>query len=140
VKALCLGADCVMMGSMLAGTEESPGQILYKDGIRLKAYRGMGSKAASNVKTMASKSRYCDNNTSSVFVEQGVSGTVVSKGSVKTYVPYMRKAVMHGMQDIGVKSVYDAQTKSADGTIRMELRSTGSQREGMVHDLYSYEK
>jgi len=140
VKALCLGADCVMMGSMLAGTEESPGQVMYKDGIRLKSYRGMGSKAASNVRTknFASKSRYCDN-TSGVFVEQGVSGTVVSKGNIRTYIPYMRKAVMHGMQDIGAKDVIDAQTKSAKGIIRMELRSAGSQREGMVHDLYSFE-
>jgi IMP dehydrogenase len=131
-----------MMGSMLAGTEESPGQVIYKDGIRLKTYRGMGSKAASHVRTknLASKSRYCDNNATSVFVEQGVSGTVASKGSVKDYVPYIRKAVMHGMQDIGAKNVIDMQSKVAKGEIRAELRSAGAQREGMVHHLYSYEK
>lgn len=144
VKALCLGAECVMMGSMLAGTDEAPGEVIFKDGVRLKTYRGMGSKAAANVRTknQASKSRYCDTaeGTKSLFVAQGVTGRVIGKGPLKEYIPYLRKAVKHGMQDIGAKDVSDLRIKCINGTIRMELRSPGSQREGMVHHLHSYEK
>jgi len=44
------------------------------------------------------------------------------------------------MQDIGVKDIPDLRTKCKNGTVRMELRSPGAQREGMIHHLYSYEK
>lgn len=142
VKALCLGAHCVMMGGMLAGTDEAPGQVIFKDGVRLKTYRGMGSKAAANVRTknQASKSRYCDTSPESLFVSQGVTGCVTGKGSLTKYIPYLRKAVKHGMQDIGTRDVADLRIKCLNGTVKMELRSPGAQREGMVHHLYSYEK
>mgnify|MGYP000518922829 CR=1 FL=1 len=138
IKALCLGASSVMMGSMLAGTDEAPGQVIYKDGIRLKTYRGMGSKAAAKVRTQnnASKSRYCDSNAKSVFVEQGVTGCVTSKGSLNEYIPYLSKAVKHGFQDLGISEL----NPNGPLDVKIEIRSMGSQREGMVHHLYSYEK
>ena len=139
VKAICLGADVVMMGSMLAGTDESPGEIIYKDNVKLKTYRGMGSKAAANVRTSLSnnvKTRYLDNSEKSVFVAQGVSGCVVSKGPIGEYIPYLVKAIKHGFQDVGVKCLKDSEKNQ----VKMELRSMGAQREGMVHHLYSFEK
>lgn len=141
VKALCLGADAVMLGSMLAGTDESPGQFVLKDGIRLKTYRGMGSKSANNVtsKNNVSKTRYCDTNARDIFISQGVSGCVTYKGSIQKYIPYLTKAVKHGLQDIGVKNIAKLKTQISIGQIRIELRSINSQREGSVHHLYSYD-
>lgn len=141
VKALCLGADCVMLGGMLAGTEEAPGAVIYKDGVRLKTYRGMGSQAAAQVRASsagntASKSRYLDTSDKNIFVPQGVSGCVTSKGPIVDYLPKLVKAVKHGLQDVGVSKLSREQLND----VNFELRSAGAQREGMVHHLYSYEK
>jgi IMP dehydrogenase len=137
-KALCLGAGTVMMGSMLAGTDESPGEYFYQDGVRLKRYRGMGSLEAM---TQGSEKRYVwDNTTTAVKVAQGVSGAVQDKGTLLRYVPYLMQGVRHGLQDAGIKSLEEVREKLYDDKLRFEIRSPAAQKEGSVHGLHSFEK
>merc|ERR1719331_542072 len=137
LKALCMGAGAVMCGSLLAGTEESPGEFFFADnGVRLKSYRGMGSIDAMK---KGSDDRYFGSG-AAVKVAQGVSGSVQDKGSLRKHMPYLVQGVKHGMQDIGVASVMDLQSRLYDGSLRFELRSPAAQREGGIHGLHSFER
>jgi len=138
VKALALGASAVMMGSMLAGTSEAPGEYFYRDGVRLKRYRGMGSKEAMEARTGSAK-RY-NAETSIVRVAQGVSGAVQDKGSIISFVPYVIQGIKHGFQDMGVQDIDSLHTASGNGNVRFEVRTAAAQVEGSVHSLHSYER
>jgi len=123
-----------MCGSLLAGTEEAPGDYFFQDGVRLKKYRGMGSIEAMS---KGSEKRYFATG-STVKVAQGVSGAVVDKGSLRHYLPYLILGVKHGLQDIGVESIATLHQSSDSGALRFELRSPAAQREGNVHSLHNY--
>jgi IMP dehydrogenase len=134
MKALALGASAVMCGSLFAGPDESPGEYVYRDGVRLKAYRGMASLDA--IKAGGGK-RYF-NEGKDVKVAQGVSGFVQDRGSLLDLVAYLSQGLRLAFQDAGVRSVTELHTKLESGELRFELRSPSAQREGGVHDLYSY--
>jgi len=147
-KALCFGASAVMMGSMLAGTDEAPGEYFYQDGVRLKRYRGMGSIEAMQ---RGSEKRYVWDQDSgkgsagpsgqaAVKVAQGVSGAVQDKGTLRRYIPYLTQGVRHGLQDAGVPSLAEATERLYGGRLRFEIRSPAAQKEGGVHGLHSYQK
>ena len=133
-KALALGASAVMCGSLLAGTEESPGAYFFQDGVRLKKYRGMGSIEAM---AQGSAKRYFANETQ-VKVAQGVSGSVVDKGSLRAFIPYLSTGVKHGFQDLGATSLEHLNRMRELGQLRLELRSPAAQKEGGVHGLHTW--
>ena len=84
VKALAAGGSCVMIGSLVAGTEESPGDTIIYYGRKFKSYRGMGSLEAMEQKH-GSKDRYFQGDTKEVkkLVPEGIAGRVPYKGTVQ---------------------------------------------------------
>ncbi|ORM40399.1 Inosine-5'-monophosphate dehydrogenase [Babesia sp. Xinjiang] len=136
MKALALGASCCMLGGAIAGTIESPGDFFYHNGIRVKQYRGMGSKAAfmtARHKTQNSGSiRRYHMEEDQPMVSQGVAGYTTDKGSVNTLIPTMMQAVKHGMQNIGFFDIPSLHEGLHSGSVRFEVRSHNAILEGNV--------
>jgi IMP dehydrogenase len=104
VKALAAGADSVMIGSLLAGTEEAPGEIIIYEGRRFKSYRGMGSIEAMED---GSKDRYFQDVEDDIkkLVPEGISGRVPYKGSVAEILYQMVGGLKAGMGYCGAKNL-----------------------------------
>jgi len=134
-KALAVGGNVAMMGALLAGTQEAPGDYYYKDGVRVKRYRGMASIEA--MEAGGGKRYFMEQD--QIKVPQGVSGFVVDRGPVHTFVPYLLQGLRHSFQDLGVKSITELHEALAEGRLLFERRSTSAQREGGVHGMFSYE-
>jgi IMP dehydrogenase len=131
VKALNFGASVCMMGSVLAGTTETPGDYYFHEGVRMKTYRGMGSLEAMQKR---SASRYFGEK-QQVKVAQGVSGAVVDKGSVWDLLDHISAGVRKGLQEAGHADVAAVQQGLVDRTTRFELRTSASIYESGVHDV-----
>merc|ERR1719487_2278100 len=131
VKALNFGASVCMMGSVLAGTTETPGQYYFHEGVRMKTYRGMGSLEAMQKK---SASRYFGEK-QAVKVAQGVSGAVIDKGSVRDLLDHISAGVRKGPQEAGHADVAAVHRGMVDKTTRFELRTSASIYEAGVHDV-----
>jgi len=136
IKAISLGASVVMCGSLLAGCDESPSSFIYRNGVKIKRYRGMGSLDAMNKKNSSSKDRYLNND--DIFIPQGVSGFIDSKGSLNEFIPFLTKSVKLGLQDIGCIDIETLHKDNKEGKILYEVRTTNSFRESQVHSLLTY--
>jgi IMP dehydrogenase len=154
VKGIAMGASTVMMGGLLAGCTESPGQyFVSQDGKLVKAYRGMGSidamqdkKAAGDSKdgksakaANAGTARYFSEG-DRLLVAQGVSGSVADRGSVTKFLPYLQAGVQHSLQDIGVRSLDEFHSSVKLGQVRFEMRTVSAQAEGGITGMAHYEK
>lgn len=126
IKAIAAGAHSVMMGSMLAGTEESPGETILYQGRRYKIYRGMGSIDAMRE---GSSDRYFQEG-SSKLVPEGIVGRVPYKGKVQETLYQLVGGLRSGMGYVGCANIPQLQNKS-----RFIQISQAGYRESHVHDV-----
>ncbi len=126
VKALAAGANCVMLGSMLAGTEESPGVEMIINGRKYKAYRGMGSIGA--IQTGISD-RYGETG-SGKFVAEGVEGAVPYRGKVDEVLFQMLGGIKSGMGYVGAGNIDDLRKNA-----RFVRITANGLRESHPHDI-----
>ena len=126
VKALAGGASVCMMGSMFAGTEESPGETVLYKGRSYKTYRGMGSIAAME---RGSKDRYFQNDAKKL-VPEGVEGMVPYKGKVEDIVFQMIGGIRSGLGYCGAETIVDLQEKAQFVKI-----TAASLKESHPHDI-----
>jgi IMP dehydrogenase len=127
VKALAAGANCVMMGSIFAGTEESPGETIIYEGRKFKGYRGMGSIGAMG---QGSGDRYFQEGTDSKkFVPEGIEGRVAYKGNLSEIIYQFVGGLKAGMGYCGAKTVKDLQNATF-----VQITNAGM-KESHAHDI-----
>lgn len=129
VKALAAGANTVMIGSLFAGTEEAPGEVILYQGRSYKAYRGMGSLGAMKA---GSKDRYFQGGVQndSKLVPEGIEGRVPYKGTIAMNVFQLLGGLRSGMGYVGCKSIDELRTKAQF----IQITSAGL-KESHVHDV-----
>jgi len=128
VKALAAGANCVMMGSIFAGTEESPGETIIYEGRKFKEYRGMGSLGAM---ATGSSDRYFQDPEDDVkkFVPEGIEGRVAYKGTLKEIIYQYVGGLRAGMGYCGAASITDLKNAQF-----IKITNAGM-RESHAHDV-----
>lgn len=110
-KALVAGASAIMLGSMFAGTEESPGEVEYYQGRAYKAYRGMGSLGAMSQKQGSSDRYFQSSNAEDKLVPEGIEGRVPYKGSLAPIIHQLVGGVRSSMGYTGCKDIGEMNTK-----------------------------
>jgi len=128
-KAIASGADSVMIGSLFAGTEEAPGEVILFQGRNFKTYRGMGSIGAMK---KGSSDRYSQEGTvtDAKYIPEGIEGRVAYKGTVAEMVTQLVGGLRSGMGYTGCKDIAELQTKAKF----VRITSAGL-RESHVHDV-----
>ena len=129
-KALAAGADSVMVGSLLAGTEESPGLIMTRGGHRYKASRGMASLGSKVVRKAREGEGWITQEEISDYVSEGVEAAVPYKGAVKDALAQLTGGLRSGMSYCGAHSLAELQEKA----VLVQMTSVGL-AESMPHDV-----
>jgi IMP dehydrogenase len=128
VKALAAGAGSIMIGSLLAGTEEAPGDVILYQGRSYKSYRGMGSLGAMK---QGSKDRYFQAETDpDKLVPEGIEGRVPYKGTVEMTIYQLVGGLRSGMGYLGCKTIPELRQKA-----RFIRISAAGLKESHVHDV-----
>jgi len=128
-KAIAAGGDCVMIGSLFAGTDESPGETILYQNRSYKSYRGMGSLAAMKA---GSRDRYSQEGDffEGKLVPEGIEGIVPYKGSIEVMIPQLVGGLRAGMGYCGCKTINELQTLS-----RFIRVTSFGLKESHVHDV-----
>jgi IMP dehydrogenase len=133
-KAIVAGADTVMVGSLLAGCEESPGELIFVNGKQFKSYRGMGSLGAmsSRGKKSYSKDRYfqAEVDTDDKLVPEGIEGRVAYRGPLSAVVHQMIGGLRQSMFYVGARTIPELQEKG-----RFVRITSASLKESHPHDI-----
>jgi IMP dehydrogenase len=129
VKAIAAGASSVMIGSLFAGTDESPGELILRQGRSFKSYRGMGSLGAMKE---GSQDRYFQEyeGNSQKLVPEGIEGMVPYKGPLSAMVQQLVGGIRAGMGYCGTSTIRELQTRS-----RFVRISSAGLKESHVHDV-----
>ncbi len=125
-KAIAAGADTVMIGSLLAGTDESPGETILYQGRTFKTYRGMGSLGAMS----AGQANRYEQDPNMKLVPEGIEGRVASKGPLSDFIYQLVGGLKSGMGYCGARDIAELQRKS-----RFLRVSPAGLRESHVHDV-----
>ena len=129
-KALAAGANLVMVGSMLAGTDEAPGEIELYQGRSFKSYRGMGSLGAMSQKNGSSDRYFQSDNAKDKLVPEGIEGRVPYKGALKNIILQQMGGLRSAMGLLGCATIDDLRTKA------QFVKITGAGiKESHVHDV-----
>jgi IMP dehydrogenase len=128
-KAIAAGADCVMIGSLFAGTEEAPGEVILYQGRSFKTYRGMGSIGAMK---RGSSDRYAQEGTvaDSKYVPEGIEGRVAYKGTLADMVTQLVGGLKSGMGYTGCRTI-----KELHANARFVKITSAGLKESHVHDV-----
>ncbi len=129
-KALVAGASCVMVGSMLAGTEEAPGEVELYQGRYYKSYRGMGSLGAMNQSHGSSDRYFQKSDSNEKLVPEGIEGRVAYKGPIENIIHQQLGGIRSAMGLTGSATIHEMNTKPQ--FVRVTSAGMG---ESHVHDV-----
>lgn len=129
-KAIGAGADCAMLGSLLAGVDESPGEVVLYQGERYKEYRGMGSIGAMKGRSYSKDRYFQDQRDEDSLIPEGIEGRVAYKGPLSNVFHQLVGGIRQAMGYCGTGTIEELRTRT-----RFVKISAAALRESHPHDV-----